>query len=133
MSGRSLKLLLDAASAIAAAQSFVAEATIAQYLANHMLRSAVERQLEILGEASSQLVKLDPIWVERIPDLRLAIGLRNRIIHTYDGIDDDMVLETVKTDLPGLQLAIAAYLSPKPSIATAGLDKPLRRKSRAKK
>lgn len=114
MSGRSLKLLHDAVAAIEAARSFVADADIAQYLANHMLRSAVERQLEILGEASSQLAKLDPVWVQRIPDLRLAIGLRNRIIHTYDGIDDDMVLETVKTDLPGLQLAIARYLSPNP-------------------
>ena len=63
----------------------------------------MERELEILGEVCSQLHKLDAGWREKIIDLRLAVGLRNRIIHGYDGVDDEMVFETVQRDLPGLR------------------------------
>ena len=107
MSERSLKLLVDALAAIDAAHQFLGDASIEAYRNNHMLRSAVERQLEILGEACSQLDKQDAIWREAIPDLRFAIGLRNRIIHGYDEVDEDMVYETVRKDLPSLRQSLA--------------------------
>lgn len=110
INGREVKLLADALSAIDAAQEFIGHAELPAYLTNRMLRSAVERQLEILGEACSQLDKLDAAWRERLPDLKLAIGLRNRIIHVYDGIDHDMVFETVKMDLPSLRASLASFL-----------------------
>ena len=43
-------------------------------------------------------------------ELRLAIGLRNRIIHGYGAVDDDMVFETVQRDLPGLRSNFIEYL-----------------------
>ena len=69
-----------------------------------MMRSAVERQLEILGEACSRLEKLDALMVQTIPDIRLAIGLRNRIIHGYDAVDDAVVHETIQQDLQSLKV-----------------------------
>jgi uncharacterized protein with HEPN domain len=75
-----------------------------------MLRSAVERQLEILVEACSRLSKLDASWLTRIPDINLAIGLRNRIIHGYDAVDDEVLFETVKKDLPSFRSALALEL-----------------------
>jgi uncharacterized protein with HEPN domain len=110
MCERSLKLLVDALGAINAAHEFAADATLIQYCNNHMLRSAVERQLEILGEACSQLDKLGDQWRVQIPDLLLAIGLRNRIIHGYDTVDDEMVFETPHADLPTLSRALQAAL-----------------------
>ena len=103
MNERSNKLLIDAVAAIDAVQLFMGNSDFEAYAANHLLRSAVERQLEILGEVCSQLDKLDARWRERITDLRLAVGLRNRIIHGYDAVDDEMVFETVQRDLPGLR------------------------------
>ncbi|WP_366557548.1 HepT-like ribonuclease domain-containing protein [Rhodoferax sp.] len=49
-----------------------------------MRRSAVERQLEILGEACARLAKLEPALIGSVINLKLAIDLRNRIIHGYD-------------------------------------------------
>jgi uncharacterized protein with HEPN domain len=81
-------------------------------MVNAMLRSAVERQLEILGEACSRLDKLDANWAYTVPDIRLAIGLRNRIIHGYDAVDDAMVYETVQEDLPALRAVLATAQNP---------------------
>jgi uncharacterized protein with HEPN domain len=106
MSGRNLKLLGDAIGAIDRVLSIMGAPTLEDYRANHLQRSAVERQLEILGEASAQRDKLDAGWRACIPDLGLAIGLRNRIIHGYDHVDDDMVYEMVLMDLPGLQQSL---------------------------
>ena len=79
-------------------------------MANAMMRSAVERQLEILGEACSRLDKLDDQMTQAIPDIRLAIGLRNRIIHSYDAVDDAVVHETVQEDLQNLKLVLVSAL-----------------------
>jgi uncharacterized protein with HEPN domain len=68
-----------------------------------MLRSAVERPLAILCEACSRLFKLNVSWLARIPDINLAIGLRNRIIHGFDAVDDEVLFETIKKDLPSFE------------------------------
>jgi uncharacterized protein with HEPN domain len=106
MHERAPKLLADAIAAIEAATSFLQGASLEQYMANAMMRSAVERQLEILGEACSRLDKLDAQMVQTIPDMRLAIGLRNRIIHGYDAVDDAVVHETMQRDLQSLKRAL---------------------------
>ena len=48
--------------------------------------------------------------VQTIPDIRLAIGLRNRIIHGYDAVDDAVVHETIQQDLQSLKLALQSAL-----------------------
>ena len=101
---------MDAVAVIDAVHSFVGDSGFEAYGANHLLRSAVERQLEILGEVCSQLDKLDGGWREKVADLRLAVGLRNRIIHGYDSVDDEMVFETIHRDLPGLRSDFIEYL-----------------------
>jgi uncharacterized protein with HEPN domain len=111
MHERAPKLLADAIAAIEAATAFLQGASLEQYMANAMMRSAVERQLEILGEACSRLDKLDAQMVQIIPDIRLAIGLRNRIIHGYDAVDDAVVHETIRQDLQSLKLALQSALT----------------------
>ena len=111
MTEKAPKLLVDALDAINAAQEFLAETSLDQYLADKMRRSAVERQLEILGEACARLVKLDFGWPIELSNLKLAIGLRNRIIHGYDAVDDEIVYQTVKDDLPLLKAELSDLLS----------------------
>ena len=115
MTDKAPKLLVDAIEAISAAQEFLAGTSFAQYLTDKMRRSAVERQLEILGEAGSRLAKLEPQWAEGIVNLKLAIGLRNRIIHGYDAVDDGIVFHTVIDDLPALKVELAKLLKQRTS------------------
>ena len=78
MADRRPKLIFDAISAIRAATSFCATASLLQYQQDLMLRSAVERQLEILGEACTRLLREHNTLVDELPEARLANGLRNR-------------------------------------------------------
>jgi uncharacterized protein with HEPN domain len=76
-----------------------------------LVRSAVERQLEILGEACRRALDEAPQLRERLPELGLAIGPRNRLIHGYDRIVDAVVAATVQRDLPRLQAGLLAELA----------------------
>jgi uncharacterized protein with HEPN domain len=98
----------DAADAIA---SFVQGRSFGDYAADRMLRSAVERQFEIIGEALSQLARTDPVLAARIPDLRRIIGFRNALIHGYDRVNDAGVWRVIEVDLPPLRAQAAALLA----------------------
>ena len=110
MPNKAPKLLLDALGAMAFAREFVQGVSLAQYATDKMRRSAVERQLEILGEACSRLARLEPSFLTSVINLKLAIDLRNRIIHGYDAVDDEIVYLTVTEDLAELQLALTRLL-----------------------
>ncbi len=56
-----------------------------------MLRSAVERQFEIIGEAFSGLRRVDAGMAAAIPDLTRIIAFRNILIHAYASVDDRLV------------------------------------------
>ncbi|KQP37402.1 DUF86 domain-containing protein [Pseudorhodoferax sp. Leaf274] len=111
MTDRLPKLLVDALGAIAAAQEFVAGIPLEGYLADKMRRSAVERQLEILGEACSRMLKLEPATAGAIADLKLAVSLRNRVIHGYDAVDDEVLYFTVVDDLDALKSDLTRLLN----------------------
>lgn len=110
MTERLQKHLLDAAEAAQAVLDFLGDADAAQYAANRLLRSAVERQLMVLGEASRRALDADPGLRDRLPDLAFAVGLRNRLVHGYDTVDDEIVHDTVCADLPGLLAALQKLL-----------------------
>lgn len=111
MTDRTPKLLVDALGAIESAQEFVAGRSLADYTANKMRRSAVERQLEILGEACARMARLEPSLLASVANLKLAIDLRNRIIHGYDAVDDEIVYLTVSDDLDALKTDLSRLLA----------------------
>ncbi len=111
MTDKTPKLLVDALGAIDSAKEFLASISLTAYTADKMRRSAVERQLEILGEACSRLARLEPALIESVENLKLAIDLRNRIIHGYDSVDDEIVYFTVADDLDGLHTALSRLLA----------------------
>jgi uncharacterized protein with HEPN domain len=97
----------EAADAIA---SFVRNRDFDDYANDLMLRSAVERQFAIIGEALSQLSKADPGLAVRIPELPRVVAFRNVLIHAYQEIDDAGVWRIVQADLAPLRERAAALL-----------------------
>jgi len=104
------KRLWDAAEACDAIAGFVEGKEFTVYEADHLLRSGVERQLEIIGEALGRAAHEDETVAWRIPELRGIVGLRNRLIHGYDTVDDEVVWDIVQGKLPALRAGIEALL-----------------------
>ena len=73
-------------------------------MADKMLRRAVEREFEIIGEAMSRIEKLDSTI--EISSKRQIISMRNRVIHGYDKIDNEIIWGTIVRHLPTLKLEI---------------------------
>ena len=95
-----LQDMLDAAGVIA---SFTENKSFDDYRSDIMLRSAVERQFEIIGEAVRRLRDLSPQLADRIPEYRRFIAFRNVIAHGYDALDDKLIWQAVKEKLTKLQ------------------------------
>jgi len=74
------------------------------YMADKMLRRAVEREFEIIGEAMNRIEKLDSLL--DISGKRQIINMRNRVIHGYDKIDDEIIWGTIVRYLPALKIEI---------------------------
>jgi len=64
-------------------------------------KKAVERNLEIIGEAMNRILKINPNFP--IENAKNIIGTRNRIIHAYDNISDDVIWTIVIRELPLLK------------------------------
>jgi uncharacterized protein with HEPN domain len=80
------------------------------YRSDELLRSAVERQFEIMGEALSQLARHDPELAEQIKDYRKIIAFRNIWIHAYATVDDRIVWGVVEGNLPALRASLRELL-----------------------
>ncbi len=103
-------LLWDVCTAADAITRFLEQKTFDGFVADDMLRSAVERQFEIIGEALAQLTKIDPAMAARIPDAGNAIGFRNILIHGYAKVDSRVVWEAATKSLPRLRKAVFSLL-----------------------
>ena len=75
-----------------------------------MLRSADERQLQIIGDALKRLSKLDPDTAAEIPDLPRIVAFRNVLVHGYAMIDNELVWEVATTRAQVLSMAIDGLL-----------------------
>ncbi len=99
-------LLWDAHDAATAIAEMAAGKSLADFDSDLVLRSARNRQFEILGEALGQLARVDPMVAARIPDLRQIVAFRNVLIHGYALIDRARVWRAVQLDLPGLRATV---------------------------
>lgn len=105
------KLLLDMKNAAERISRFVAGKTFDDYVNDDLLRSAVERQFEIIGEAMARLIKVDRTTAEKISDYRKIAGFRNALIHGYDSIDDSLSWSVVTNNLSTLQNELTRLLA----------------------
>ena len=71
-----------------------------EYQNNKLLRRGVEREIEIIGEATNRLLNLDPDF--RIENARRIVDTRNWVIHGYDNVDDVVIWGIVSKHLPKL-------------------------------
>lgn len=93
------KLLLDIVDCINSIDEHLENRReLEEYLSNKTKRRAVERELEIIGEAMSNLLKMNPKI--KISYSRIIVDLRNKVIHAYDNVDDILIWKIIMKDLP---------------------------------
>jgi uncharacterized protein with HEPN domain len=91
-------------------QAFTHGKQLSDYENDAMLRAAVERRLEVIGEALAQALRHYPEVVGRISDHQQIIAFRNQLIHGYATVQDALVWDIVQTDLPVLRQQAADLL-----------------------
>ena len=75
-----------------------------KYKSNTILKRAIERDLEIIGEAINRIITRDPDYP--IENAKRIVGLRNQIIHAYDNISDENIWSIITKHIPGLKIEI---------------------------
>ena len=103
MNEKVLKCLYDIKFAIQEIDSFFdnRQRRFEDYSKDILLKRAIERDLEIIGEAMSRVLKEDPEF--KIDNARRIIGLINQIIHGYDSVSDENIWGIVLIHLPKLK------------------------------
>ena len=111
MQPESVALLWDVRNAATRIIDFIEGVDSATYADDELRRSAVERQLEIIGEALKNLRNTDPDTSQLIPDVARIIGLRNVLAHGYTTIDDSVVWSAASLRVPELINAVEDLLT----------------------
>ena len=92
---------------------FTKDKALSDYTCNDLLRSGVERQFEIVGEALNRFAKIAPDVANQISHHKRVISFRNILIHGYDIVEDPVVWDVITNDLPELYEQIKTMLSSK--------------------
>lgn len=109
MTEKARKYLYDILQAIELIQSFSKDISdFFEYQKDLKTKSAVERQLGIIGEAVNQFGKEASEIV--LTNSRQIIDFRNRLIHAYDNLDDSIVWAILNRHIPLLQEEVKALL-----------------------
>jgi len=110
MNEKQLKYLFDIKLAIEEIDSYFENGPrkFDNYKRNSLLKRAIERNLEIIGEALNRILKEDPDFP--IENAKRIIGLRNQIIHGYDSISDENIWGILTIHLPKLKSDIASLI-----------------------
>lgn len=110
MTEKILKCLYDIKFAIDEIDSFFVnrQKIFDEYASDVLLKRAIERNLEIIGEAMSRILKEDPNF--SIENAKRIVGLRNQIIHGYDSVSNENIWGIVINHLPRLKVEIDKFL-----------------------
>jgi uncharacterized protein with HEPN domain len=76
---------------------FTKNKTVENYKNDRAFRSAVERELQIIGEAITQLDAVNPEIADKILEHRNIIGFRNILVHGYDSLDPNTVWNVIES------------------------------------
>ena len=69
------------------------------FVADTLVYDASLRNLELIGEAATRVRDSIRVQYPEIP-WRSIVGVRNRIIHVYPGVDDDIIWSVIQEDIP---------------------------------
>ena len=111
MSDNIKKYLFDIKQAIEEIEGFIDGKTYEDFTQGTLIQSAVERKLEIIGEALNRIKKLDQEVTESISDSHKIIGFRNVIIHGYDIVDSKIIWDALSYNLPKLKKDVIHLIS----------------------
>lgn len=111
MDEKILKLLYDIREAIYEIESFFKDYPLDfnLYKSNTILKRAVERDLEIIGEVINRILKQDPYFP--IENAKRIVGLRNQIIHAYDSISDENIWAIISKHIPLLKKEVTEIIN----------------------
>jgi len=104
------KYFFDIAEACDLIAQFTTGKTLADYKMDPLLRSGVERQFEIIGEALNQAIQHDPSVSRQISNSTRIIAFRNRLIHGYATVAVEVVWGVIETNLPQLTQEVKQLL-----------------------
>jgi uncharacterized protein with HEPN domain len=108
MNHRALKYILDIESIISEIDAINRRVgnNFLTFSNDFVVKRAIERDLEIIGEAVRNLVEIEPTI--NLSSTKKIIGLRNIISHAYDSIDDELIWGIIQKDIPILKEEINA-------------------------
>ena len=111
MDERILKWLFDIKEAIAEIDSYFIDniKDFKNYQSNIILKRAIERDLEIIGEAVNRILKQDPKFP--IENAKRIVSLRNQIIHSYDNISDENIWAIISKHIPSLKEEVSGLIN----------------------
>ena len=103
--------LFDIHKAISEIESYFSEKPMKfqDYLSDIKTKRAVERDLEIIGEAFNRILKIDKTFTFK--NIHKIIGTRNRIIDGYDSVSDDLIWSIVINHIPKLKTEVEDKLN----------------------
>ncbi len=102
-----LRHILDAVRRIS---EYTKDATYESFAASHLIQDGVIRQIEIIGEASKSLSQTFREKNSHIP-WKAIVGMRDKMIHDYLGVNIESVWKTAKEDIPMLEKEIRKILA----------------------
>ena len=79
---------------------FIQDMTEKDFYADNKTKAAVERKIEVIGEALNRIKAIDSNTLEKIDNWREIIGFRNVIAHGYDVVEDSIIWESIVNDIP---------------------------------
>ncbi|AVO50041.1 hypothetical protein C6568_12865 [Melaminivora suipulveris] len=91
---------------------YTADMDEAAFLESELVQDAVIRNIEVIGEASNNILRTDPAFAAQHEDVPWLVmyTMRNRVAHGYDKVDLEIVWRTIARDLPGLYRQVRALL-----------------------
>ena len=102
--------LADIVEACDAIKVVLCDVDLEKYQSERPIRSAVEREFIIIGEAVASLARVDPGLSAGVSHARLIVGFRNQLAHDYASVDDETVLAIAEHDVPVLRRECSALL-----------------------
>ncbi|HZD18508.1 MAG TPA: DUF86 domain-containing protein [Actinomycetota bacterium] len=102
--------LFDVARACELLERFTRGKSFEEYAADPLLRSAVERQFEIVGEALRRALERDPSLRREVTDAARIVAFRNRLIHGYASVSAEVVWGVLEGNLPTFHREVRALL-----------------------
>jgi len=98
-------LLEDIIAASDAVTEMVRDRTLESYTGDFVIRSAVERQLIIVGEAVARVRDQDRALADRLGPVESIVGFRNILVHGYHMVAHEVVWSIALTDVPSIGTA----------------------------